>query len=168
MPTDYQKQYPDNVIPQFRSPRPGEPLPCLSCPPDEELQSIIIENSNISVIKGWEWRSNINLKDFFQPCDDYAEYQIMLPATETKVLNYGPIANSSGNVNFLMIFPQYHKANIDLQSNWKMKWRTVGSTAWNGLGRILMLSGTEDFELQPIEIVNTSPEDLEIKILLAK
>jgi len=175
MPTDYTKQYPDNVVPQVRSPKPSEPMPCLTCPPDTELQAIIFDQTNLSVIKGWEFRSNIDLKEFFQPCDNYAEYQVMLPMGNTMTLNYGPIASSTGNatgnptgsVNFVMMFPQYHKTNIDLQSNWKMQWRFVGSTAWNGLGRILILSGTEDYSIAPIEVYNSSPADIEIKILVA-
>jgi len=173
--SDYTKQYPNNVIPQLRSPKPSEPLPCLTCPPNDELQAIIIESSNLSVIRGWEWRSNIDMKEFFHPCDNYAEYQVVLPAGNTMSLSYGPIGTSTGNstgnptgsVNFVMLFPQYHQTNIDLQSDWKMKWKASGSTAWQGLGRILMLSGTEDFSIPPLDIENTSPADVEIKILVA-
>lgn len=168
MSTIYSQQYPDNIVPQIRSQKPSEPLPCLTCPPDNSLQAIIIDNKNLVVIKGWEWRSNISLNDFFQPIDNYAEYQIILPAGETTTLTYNPIANASGNVNFVMLFPQYHTTNIELQSDWKMKWRTSGSSAdYNPLGRILMLSGTSDIGVQPIEIVNTAPADVEIKILIA-
>ena len=161
------KQYPDNIVPQLRSVKPGEPMPCLTCPPDTELQSLVFEGSNIAVIKGWEYRTNIDLKNFFQPIDSYAEYQVTIPEGETKSISFGPMANATGSIEFLMVFPQYQNTNIETQDDWKMKWRTTGSTAWNGLGRILLLSGTSDIKIDPIEISNTSPADIEIKILLA-
>lgn len=164
--SEYTKSYPDRIMPQVRSPQPSEPMHCLTCPPNTELQAVIFNDTNLSVIKGWEWRSNIDLNDFFQPCENYAEYQLMIPALGTKTLSYGPIALTTGGVNFLMIFPQYHQTNIEIQSDWKMRWRFVGDTTWNGLGRILMLSGTEDYEIRPIEIENTAPADVELKILI--
>ena len=131
MSTEYQKQYPENVVPMVRSPKPSEPLPCLTCPPNDELQAIVFDGTNLAVIRGWEWRSNIDLKEFFQPCDNYAEYQIMLPYGDTMTLNYGPISGPTGCVDFLMMYPLYHQTNLEFQTDWKMRWRTIGSTARN-------------------------------------
>ena len=47
MAIDYAQNYPDNVIPQARSPQPSSPLPVLKCPPDETFQNITVKSHRL-------------------------------------------------------------------------------------------------------------------------
>lgn len=165
----YVKNYPDNISPQFRKSGPAATaMPCLSCPPNEEMQAIIFDGTQLVIVQGWQWKSNIDMKEFFQPVSTYAEYEITIDQNATKIISYGPLGDINGAVNYICIFPQYHKTSIDSQTEWKMKWRYQGESdsAWKGLGRILMLSGTEDFKILPVEIFNSAPDTVELKILI--
>jgi len=161
-------QFPDNVIPQYRSSQPTGPSPCLQCPPDDSLEAVLFDKTSLAVIRGFEWKAFVDLKDFFQPCDNFASYEIMIPKDDTVTLNYGPAADSDGNVLFLMVFPQYQKTSVSDQTMWNMTWKNVGATADNGLGRLLILNGTADLPIGPIEIQNLVSDTLEVKILIAR
>ena len=166
MGTDFTLPYPDNVVPQPMEQIHSLPFPCLTCPPDHQLQAIMFNCSELSVVRGWDTKTSIQLKEFFQPVDSFAEYELALPQSEITTISYGPISGSTANVLFVAIFPEYHHTTLQDQTQWKLEWRFQGSTAFQGLGRILMLSGTDDNLIAPIEIQNLTSSDIPIKLLI--
>ena len=187
-----QSVYPYNVVPQVHSPKPSGPLPNLKCPPDDEQQFIILDQHNLAVIRGWEWKSSMELKEFFVPVDNYQLYEFTLKFdsdyTKYITLNYGNMGDPIDGVLFVCLYPMYNKTDLDDQNDWKIHWRflddpdwtatgayndgydTVGSSedesTWRQLGRILMLSGTADKPIKPIHLQNRTGEDVGIKLLI--
>ena len=177
------RNYPYNVIPQSRSPEPEGSYPDLKCPPDDSLQSIIFDGPNLVVIKGYQWKSKFELKDFFVPCNGFFEMEILIPYLKDDVyhyheayhgsedeyitLNYGLLQDNLGNVPFVALFPQYHNLTENDQDLWKLNFRFQGETEWRQLGRIFMWSATKSSGVPPIEMQNNIAEDVYLKILIA-
>jgi len=171
--SDYSKIYPYNVIPQYRTAQPSSPAPCLKCPPDESLQSIIFDCGTLSVIKGFQWKSNIELKDIFVPCEQYLEYEFIIKTNDPAsfiTLNYGNLSNPLKNngTEFVAIIPVYHTTALETQDLWWLNFRFVGETTWRKLGRFFMWSATIDTPVPPIELQNISGEDITLKILIGQ
>lgn len=169
---DYSRIFPYNVIPQYRSPESPSPGPCLKCPPDENLQSIIFDGSNLSVIKGFQWKSNIELKDIFIPVEQYLEYELILKSESNSdfiTLNYGNLSNPLKNngVEFVAIIPLYHLTDLETQNLWWLNFRFQGENFWKKLGRFFMWSATTEIPILPIELQNISGEDITLKILIS-
>jgi len=184
--------YPENIIPQVRSPRPSSPLPNLKCPPDDSQQFILLDIHNLAVIRGWEWKSNIELKDFFVPISDYLLYEFNLKFdsdyTKYVTLNYGNMGDPIEGVLFVCIFPLYHTTELNNQSDWKIHWRYLDDPdwtetgiygdgyntpnspededTWRQLGKLMILNGTKEKPVKPIHLQNRTGKDIPIKILI--
>lgn len=190
--THASENYPYNIVPQVRSPKPTGSNPSLRCPPDDSQQFIIMDGHNLSVIKGWEWKTNMDLKEFFIPVDNYMTYEFTLKYdgdyTKYITLNYGNMGDPILGVNFVCLFPMYHKTDLEDQTKWKIHWcylddpawtvtgayndgyDSAGSsedeTTWRQLGRIMMLNGTVDKPIRPLFLQNRTGYDLPIKLLI--
>jgi hypothetical protein len=166
MATDYSQVYPYNVIPQAKSlNREPEKLTCLKCPADTELQAVIFENNQLTVVKGHEYKSNIEIRDVFIPAKEYMEYELILkPQSDTStIINYGNLTN----VDFIVIVPVYHNTGLENQSFWNINFRFVGDTQWKKLSRIFMMSTTKDSPIQQIELQNKQLDEITLRILVA-
>lgn len=176
-------QYPDNIVPQYRSPQPvGEYDIDLKCKPDNSLQSLIIQDSNLVVIKGWDTKATFELESFFMPCNGFSEIEILLPNLNDDTtqyheayhgdddfitLNYGLLQNIEGKVPFVAIFPLYHHTKENDQTQWKINMRFQGETEWKELGRLFIWSSTKDNGILPIELQNNMSKDVYLKVLIA-
>lgn len=173
--SDIFQEYPYNVQPQFRSPKPSSPLPCLKCPPDNSLQAIQFSCNTIAVMRGSESKSIIDLKEFFVPNIQYSEYEYLLevstpvsPGSDEynyKTLSYGLVGDADGAVTFLLIYPQYIWTELD-QKDWKINYRYEGVDDWTELDRILLLSHTANTPIPPIELQNRTSSPIILKILI--
>lgn len=178
------KQYPDNIVPQYRSPQPvGEFNLDLKCRPDSSLQSLIIQNSNLVVIKGWNTKAVFELNSFFVPCNNFSELEILLPnvtdlnstyneayhntGEDFITLEYGLLQNIEGKISFVAIFPMYHQLKENDQLKWKINMRFQGETEWRDLGRLFIWSSTKENGIPPIEIKNEMLEDVYLNVLIA-
>lgn len=162
-------RYPYNINPQYKDFNPGGPSPCLSCPPDESLQAIVFDCNKLSVVKGWETKTTTSLEEFFVPCTNYLEYELTIkPSTENSsiTLHYGNIADESGGVQFLMILPLYYQNSFE-PDQCKINYKYTTDSSWTEFGKIMMLSGTKNKSIRPIELQNISDENIVCRILIA-
>lgn len=172
--------YPYNVVPQVRSPKPDGPMPNLKCPPDDKQQFILFDGPSLAVIKGWEWKANVPLSNFFVPVNSYNSQEFLLEFDED-FTKYAVINNVESL--FLMIMPVYIESEIEDQNDWKLYWRFADDPewinetgddspededTWRELGRILVLSGTSNKKLQPILLQNRTGYEIPIKVLIGK
>ena len=227
--------YPYNVVPQSRSPKPHGPMPKLKCPPDDNKQFILMDvNQHLSVVKGFETKSFLDLKEFFVPVDNYQLYEFVLKYDGNFdnyiTLNYGNMGNPVTGILFVCIYPMYMQTDLDDQNRWKIHWRYIDDPVWTAtgqyggvtppagynqhhyegrhnddnifepddlfrnveeddepqpqvsgyytpssaedestwrqLGRLMVLSGTNESLIKPIHLQNRTGEDVPIKILI--
>lgn len=175
--------YPFNTIPQPRTPAPSGSLPILKCPADTSLQAIIINNSDLMVVKGWQGKSKLELNDLFIPVNSFFETEVLLPQLgdstdynwemyhgyedEFVTIDYGMLKDQEGKVKFICIYPLYINTTEDDQLKWKLKMRFQGETEWRSLGRIFMYSTGSDDGILPIELQNNMGVDVYLKIMVA-
>ena len=168
--------YPYSIVPQFRSPKPEGTIPMLSCPDDFSKQFIIIDQNHLVVVKGWDWKAKFDISEFFIPNESYQIYEFILKY-DSDYSKYVTIQYpNSETTQFICIFPMYHNTmDFDNQHEWKLYWQyyndpsfidSTNLNSWKGLGRILMLSGTDDKPINKILLQNRTGEDITLKILI--
>ena len=160
-------EYPYNVIPQYRSPEQNTgPVPCLKCPPDNSIKAILLDCTKVSVVKGANTESSLDLKEWFVPITNYNEFEYVIPASTASIsLDYGMTA-VDGKVKFILIYPQYLLTELE-QINWNIQWKFTGESEFRTLGRILVLNGTDTDRIDPITLGNPQGENIPLRILLA-
>lgn len=164
--------YPSNVVPQFQSSNSAKKKTCLTCPPDMSVQAIIFEGTELVIMKGWERKSNIDLREFFSPLDNFLEYQVTLkPMDDDKwtKISYGMIGGDDNTITFLAILPLWNYTTID-PIYYRLNWRFVNQNTneYNSLSKLLILNAPESNQIQEIELQNPTASDITIKILIAK
>jgi hypothetical protein len=189
----YSENYPYNVVPQVKRPTPVGNLPDLACPPDFSSQFIIIDNNKLSVIKGYDTKTTLDLSEFFVPINEsYQIYEFVLKYdgdfTKYVTLNYANISSST-DIKFIMLLPQYLSTEIKDQNNWYLHYRFLDDPAWTNtginndgiitanssedettwrhLGKILMIDSSKYRMIKPILLQNRLGEDITIKIMIA-
>ena len=182
MSTLNQEHTPSYIPTGLRVPKVNDScVPIIKCPPDQSRQFIVLNGSELTIIKGYETKEKVDLRDFFVDCNSYSSLEVLIPAVlnqyeyegemyhntdaEYSTIDYGLMKNESGKVSFIMIYPQYFQSSIDDQSLWVMKFRFQGETDWRDLGRIFMWSSSEEGSVPPIEIINPTGVDIYTKII---
>jgi hypothetical protein len=175
--------YPFNIQPQPRLPENPGSMPILKCPPDTSAQAVILDNSSLCVIKGWESKGCLPLKEFWIPVNTFQQSEQLLPmlgdgttyhweiyhhTDDTFVtLDYGMMKDTNGGVQFICIYPLYANMTLDAQTSWKINWRFQGDTEWKEMGRIFMYDAGPTGTIPPLELQNNMGEDVYLKILYA-
>ena len=166
--------YPGNVTPQFQSSYNSKKKACLSCPPDLSVQAVVFEDTELVIMKGWERKTNVDLREFFSLVDNFLEYQITLkPMDDDKwiKLDYGMIGGDDKTITFLSLLPLWNYTNID-PKYYRLNWRFIDElnteNSYNSLSKILILNAPELNQIKEIELQNPTTSDITIKILIAK
>lgn len=164
----YQEQYPYNTKPTYRI--DGAHIkPGLKNLPDSSKQFIIFDRDNLVVIKGWEWKSRIELNNFFVPVENFQESEILLKSfqelqNEFITVNFNNLSFDDNKASFLCIIPNYLDLDDQEQKNWKLSYKINDEAEWKTMSRILMLS-TGDNLIEKIDLKNEMGESVLIKLL---
>jgi hypothetical protein len=164
--------YPGNVTPQFQSSNNFKKKACLKCPPDLAVQAAIFEDTELVITKGWERKSNIDLREFFTLLDNFSEYQVTLKPMDSDKwtkLTYGMVGGDDNSITFLAILPLWNYTNID-PMYYRLNWRFVNqpNDDFYALSKILILNAPVSNQIQEIELQNPTSSDITVKILIAK
>lgn len=166
---EYKKIVPYNVTPQVRT-QLNLDSSSLKCSVDDDLQAVVIDNNNLSVIRGPVWKTNVSLIEFFHPCEQYIEYEILLDKhvdPDELILDFGNIAADDGGITFIAILPLYTQTDLT-QSNWEINMKFTGDISWRKLGRIFMYSSTDNDTIKPITLQNLTTAKIPVRLLLAR
>lgn len=164
-------EYPANVTPQFRSPKPSSAMPDLQEIPDDSLTSIIFSGTKIQTIKGFQNLVDLELKDVWQPVDEYISYEMILkPANGNsnvfETVSYGNLVDSTDTkVTFVCIIPQFQSSGLGLGDQ-SLNFRFTGENTWKSLSRIYMWSANGITDgITTIELQNNTDVNIYVKIL---
>lgn len=186
------ENYPYSITPQVRNPAPVGSLAALKCPPNQDVRFIILDGNNLSVVQGWEWKATFPLKEWFIPIDNFQIYEFTLEATgnytEYSILNYGNIGSVIDGTIFVCLFPKYHETELNDQNDWRIHYRysddptwtatgvygddvdtpysTEDENTWRQMGRIMMLSGTDEYLIPPIYLQNRTGIDIPMSVMI--
>lgn len=170
-PGNQYSQYPNNVVPQFRSPKPNSSIPDLKNPPDDTLVSIIVNGNKVEVIKGYHNLAEIELQDFWQPVDEYIYYEMMLKANTNDLDAYETISyanlvdNTDTKISFICLVPQFQSSDLPIGQQ-TIGFRFTGDSSWNSLGRIYMWSSNDiTTGIKTIQLQNNTGKDIYVKVL---
>lgn len=158
-------EYPDGSLTGYSGTQTG---PCLKCPPATNIRAILFDCKKLAVIKGAKTEASMDLSQFFIPITNYVEFEYMIPAnTDSIVLDYGMIASGSNDtVKFVALYPYYMNTGL-AQVDWYIYWKFTDDASFKTLGRIMMLSGTDEDLVDSITLGNPHDVAIPLRIMLA-